>query len=267
MGPGHNPQKQIALKATIGSISMGQTANATGSTFIGLNISSISSGTFTINNITIKRCAISSIAAQAGSGGEPTNWVIEGNIINTLQLGSNTSPSDFKINNNVITGMIYYAIGAFISNNIFIASVSSSSVAFSGVKISTLQNNIFYGVSPEGAENSTFNNNITYSTKANPIPYGTNIGSGNKIDVNPGFVNFPEVGTGTFNYDHDFHLTTTSPGKNAGTDGTDIGIYGGVGFSETGEPSIPQIREFVIKNGVVAPNSRLNITIKAEAKN
>jgi hypothetical protein len=84
------------------------------------------------------------------------------------------------------------------------------------------------------------------------------------VDVDPMFTAYPG---GRFSYDHNFHLKTSSPGKNAGTDGTDIGIYGGMGFSETREPPIPIIRAFSIQNGVVAPNGKLSIKVRAEAKN
>jgi hypothetical protein len=272
IGPGHNPQKQVALKAEIGTITLGKTANSTGSTFIGLNINQInSSNSFTINDITIKRCYIGVIYSYGNSTSEPTNWVIENNIVtSTIYVSNNqnsTTANQFIINNNILTGVIYYANESFINNNIFISTVSSNANAFYLVRNCTMQNNIFYGVSPEGASNSTFNNNLSYSTTANPIPYGTNFGTANKVNVDPAFTDFPTAGAGTFNYDYDFHLQASSPGKNAGTDGKDMGVYGGVGFSESGEPAVPQIREFVIKNSVVAPNSKLNITIKAEAKN
>jgi hypothetical protein len=272
IGPGHNPQKQVALKAEIGTITLGKTAGATGSSFIGLNINQINStSSFTINDITIKRCYTGIIYSYGNSTSEPTNWVIENNIItSTLYVSNNqnsTTLNQFRINNNILTGIIYCANGSFINNNVFIATVSSSANAFYFVRNCTMQNNIFYGVSPEGASNSTFNNNLSYSTVANPIPYGTNFGTANKVNVDPVFTNFPATGDNTFKYEYDFHLQASSPGKNAGTDGKDLGVYGGAGFSESGEPAVPQIREFVIKNGVVAPESKLNISIKAEAKN
>ncbi|QHT69792.1 hypothetical protein GXP67_25675 [Rhodocytophaga rosea] len=272
IGPGHNPQKQVALKATLGTITLGKTAGATGSSFIGLIIYHINSASsFTINDITIKRCYITYIYSYGNNTTEPTNWVIENNIIvSNLQItnnANNTTPNQFQINNNIFTGIVYYAHTCFFNNNVFIATVSSNTDAFYVVKNCTFQNNIFYGVSPEGASNSTFNNNLTYSTTANPIPYGTNFGTANKVNADPVFTNFPAAGDNTFKYEYDFHLQASSPGKNAGTDGKDIGLYGGIGFSESGEPAVPQIREFVIKNSVIAPNSKLNISIKAEAKN
>jgi hypothetical protein len=147
-----------------------------------------------------------------------------------------------------------------ISNNIFIG----GSQSFYTTHNSLIQNNIFYGNNPLGAVNSTFNNNISYANTATALPYGTNSGNLNKVDVDPLFTTYPGGG---FSYDHDFHLKASSPGKNAGTDGTDIGLYGGTGFSETGEPPIPVVQIFSIQNGVVAPGGKLKVRISAEAKN
>jgi hypothetical protein len=67
----------------------------------------------------------------------------------------------------------------------------------------------------------------------------------------------------------DLTLKATSPGHNAGTDGKDIGLYGGVGTQNplTGCPSIPQITTMNILNTVIAPGGTLNVVIKAKSGN
>ncbi|MBK9319414.1 MAG: hypothetical protein IPM91_11710 [Bacteroidetes bacterium] len=67
-----------------------------------------------------------------------------------------------------------------------------------------------------------------------------------------------------FNISYDYHLQSSSPAKNAATDGTDIGVYGGMnGFSTVLEPLMtPIIRQFTISNPSIAPGGTLNINIQ-----
>lgn len=60
----------------------------------------------------------------------------------------------------------------------------------------------------------------------------------------------------------DYHLKGPF-GKNAGTDGTDIGIYGGTGFSDTGLPPYPQI---IIKNVPAQTDENGNLKIQVKIK-
>lgn len=64
-------------------------------------------------------------------------------------------------------------------------------------------------------------------------------------------------------------LKSTSPGHNAGTDGKDIGLYGGAGAQNplTGVPPIPLVTTMNINNVTVAPGGTLSVTIKAKSNN
>ncbi|MFT2007147.1 hypothetical protein ACMA1I_00595 [Pontibacter sp. 13R65] len=263
IGTGHKPKKELALISELTSVTIGvQNAAASGSALIGLKLSSVSTSNYGQKDIVIRRCYISNIVANGTTGGICTNWIIENNIFSSLQTSSNrTNVYNFLIRNNIITSYLYYTNACVINNNIFLGSQSPS---FSDVHYAIIQNNVFYGRSPQGANNSTLNNNISFNSTETAMPYGTNSGSNNKVNVDPKFITYSG---GTFNYEHNYNLQASSPGKAAGTDGTDIGIYGGMGFSETGEPPIPMVRAFSIQNGVVAPNGKLNVIIKAEAKN
>jgi hypothetical protein len=69
-----------------------------------------------------------------------------------------------------------------------------------------------------------------------------------------------------YSYMQDYHLKSTSPGKNAGTDGMDVGIYGGSSpFKEGALPVNPHIR---FKNVAGSTNSSgtLNIHFKVAAQ-
>jgi hypothetical protein len=261
-GPGHHPSKQFALRAYInGTVNLGAgLLSAGGSVIMGLDIAAITSSVAG-SNITLKRCKIGTLTIYGGTAAL-TNWVIESNIISNLAFYNGNYPFNFMIQNNIIDGRVTGGTGLFFTNNVFYGR-GTGAVA---VTNSTIQNNIFFVIAPTGATNSTFNNNITYKTGSNELPYGNNIGSGNIVNTDPQFINVNMDG-GPFSYDFDFHLKPTSPALGQGINGQDIGVYGGAGFSETGEPPIPKVSEFIIKNGVVAPGGKLSISVKAEAKN
>ncbi len=264
MGTGYNPRKEMALVSTLGKVVIdAQNGGASGTSLMGLWVNYITCPNYGQKDITIKRCKVENFITAFGStGGISTNWLIENCIFLYVQIPHGiTAVSNFIIRNNIIISNLNGTNSCVISNNLFLGSGN----AFNDVHYSSIQNNIFYGVTPKGAFNSTFNNNITFSGSDSALPYGTNNGSQNKVNVDPKFTKFT-AGVG-FNYEHDFRLQASSPGKNAGTDGTDIGLYGGIGYSETGEPPVPVVRSFVIQNGVVAPNGKLKIKVTAEARN
>jgi hypothetical protein len=72
---------------------------------------------------------------------------------------------------------------------------------------------------------SNFIKCITYLTDQDNLTFGSNQGFGN-ITGNPLFVNPKQVGI--FNDSADYSLQPTSPARNAGFDGTDIGPTGGL---------------------------------------
>jgi hypothetical protein len=138
----------------------------------------------------------------------------------------------------------------------------------------------------------TFNNNLSYlTTIADPAGYtpansfvntftgtggGSNFGGGNIVGQDPLYVsvsNFNDY-VATANY----RLQASSLGKNAGTDGTDLGIYGGSypfpsggapgsGYDTSPMPPIPQVTELNIQNATVPVNGTLNVNVKANINN
>jgi hypothetical protein len=254
VGPGHNPTGEMSLTANIRDVNI---AEASGSVFIGLVINRSLSFSRSVDNITVRRCRINRIESIYYTG---NNWMIENSIIGYFR-GSSTKSLNLVVKNCVISQSLNFIRSGIILNNLFLGSGGQS---FSGVDLSIIQNNIFYGTSPQGAENSAFNNNLTFQSTDNSLPYGTNTGHNNLVNIDPQFVLYTD---GSFSYDHDYHLRPGSPGIGAATDGGDIGIYGGTGFSETGEPPIPVVRQLSLENAVVAPGSSLTIFLQGEAKN
>jgi hypothetical protein len=176
----------------------------------------------------------------------------------------------FTIHNNIfeniyiqgVTGTTINMQNIKLKNNLFL---NRSSNTFITTNFLVLENNIFFKAEPQGCTNCAFNYNITYGNANNTIPGTGNVGTGNQVAVNPQFVNFPLAGA-PFAYTYDFSLKSTSTGKNAGTDGTDIGIMGGILPFEVGKnPPIPQMTELTIPatNTSVKQGGTLNMTFKA----
>ena len=232
------------------------------------------------------------------------NSIIVQNITISKNFIANYATGSVKINgypasgisffNNIIGGYCYLGNNPniFISNNIFYqnAKISNSNKASVSIK-----NNLFLGggVAIENVENAeisnnicigkysfnnvglcTFNNNLIYDLYNFPSPYelpfGTNIGSGNLINQDPAFLKRE----GDFSLTNNYGLQNSSPCKNTGTDGTDIGPSGGSypftnTFPLTAMPSIPVITQMQINGASAVPfgNSNINVTVKAKKQN
>ena len=274
IGAGYNPPTQFGLNSQLTSITLSQISpgtSAAGSKITGFKINSI---TWTFNavldNITIERCEVTSSIAMANANS--SGWVIQHNILWSVSIGNN---SNCVIRNNIIEGPISISNepSVLITNNIF-TYVSISGNAFSNVQHAVIANNIFYkSRTPQGAQFCTFNNNITYQTSNDTLPYGNNSGSGNLITVDPMFSNAPNAG---FDYMYDYRLATGSQGIGSGTDNTNIGIYGStIPFPLGGPaphltsppPAVPQVIEFDLLNANLSQGDPLQFHIKARKQN
>ncbi len=199
-------------------------------------------------------CAVS-------AGGTLTSSIISNNIF--LQA-SNT------IFNSNVSSLI-------ITNNNFLGGNNVSGSRFLSGKLTDaiVSNNIFHGCAPNSStgsfERNVFTNNLSFGTTNNALPpAGTgvgNTGSNNLINLDPLFVNAPynTAYAGTMN----FNLQAASPAKNAGSDGTDIGITGGAYPITTGNILLGPTAAPVIMSfnpaAMVPQNQPVKTNIKAKA--
>jgi len=270
IGVGHNPDSTNATGPTIIGASVGTYSylitGASGGSLIGVKLSgSIDFGTSSANanvsNYTVGRFNITGAISSYSSA--PYNNVFYENIIGGIINLDNAQSNAFY--NNIIAGNLnYIGIGNIFKNNDFIA----GSYAFNlNVVNSTFMNNIFRSSSNtfySTVTNNVFNNNLFVENIT--FPSGTNIGSNNIVNqtVTSIFVN---QNSATFAYTQDYHLQTGCPGKNAGTDGTDIGIYGGSFPWKTGSlPYNPHV-QYQLINGNTNPDGTLPVNIKVGAQN
>lgn len=232
------------------------------------------SSTGEMNNILIERCLFDAgIVGFYGSGNYNNDTIRNcvfygfGQYTAGIHLGSSAIKNNVHIHNNVFSyAQIYQATNAssvFVRNNIF---VNRTSGVFSAMNNLVIENNIFYGAYPTGCTGCAFTKNIGYLCP--DMPGTGNIGSGNLNNTDPQFVNYPLLG-GAFSWSHDYHLQATSPGINAGTDGSDIGIYGGMLPYELGaNPRFPQMMTLTLPNGSSVPaGGTLNVHFTARKQN
>lgn len=216
-----------------------------------------------VNNLTIKRCKINGDFNVRGDQSNPSlNLCLVGNVfVGNIRLGN---VQNGLLSNNIIVKTFVYSNGNLISNNVIMGHMQGydQKYLFNG-NSNTLNNNIFFmtfdAALPQGS-NNFFNNNVYVHSNPN---YGTaSTNSGNYVGVPRDSIFINQTGN-SFSYEHDFHLQ--SPTSYIGTDGTQVGIYGGAyPYKEGAVPSNPHIQEENI--APTATGGQLNVQIKAAAQ-
>lgn len=279
IGAGYNPENQYQYPTTFTKIYLNDegSSSASGTTLIGIKSSGGLNNQNMIDNISIFYCDLS-IYVGVKEGIYPTpmeanNWIIRNNILRSIDAG--VYAKNFIISNNIIPKSIdsFQDPSIIISNNLFMNSYFGTALQY--MRFSTFINNIFYGTSVSReyclAEFCTFNNNLSYLGDFTEFIPGecNNTGNNNLENIDP---QFNSVASTTFSFDYDYRLQDSSPCKNAGIDGTDIGITGGAypwpqkadgTLNLTGMPPIPQIIEMYVLNPVVPANGTLSVKVKA----
>ena len=213
----------------------------------------------TINNISIAYSKISNnINLGTNSASYTNNFV----LIRSVVIGdiNFTRATNAAVYNSIIQGRITNSNGILYENNILFYSFSLYGYCTITGDNNIIKNNIFFknettsGVGGNG--NQLFNNLFTATTPSFGVSYTA---SGNYYPVNIDSV-FVNNNIYTFDYSKNYHLK--HPDTYIGTDGTQIGIYGGTfPYKEGAVPSNPHIQ---LKN--VAPTSDSNGQLQIEFK-
>jgi len=235
------------------------------SVFISLKISNISNSNSS-KGIRIERCWFVSVI----SGTVMEGWILINNIFNwSFTLGN--GPSNTFANN------LFSNQGSSVShlissddntnlfvNNLFLGFINASdnNVSFQTFTNGTFSNNIFYGLTLESCSNCVFNNNLTFNTLNGNIPAATNL-----LDTDPGFVNVLGTNGASALVCSDFNLDVGSAAIGAGTNGEDLGIFGGTNALEDiliGLPPSPFITSFLLNNPLLENTTKLKFNVNAE---
>lgn len=275
-GAGHNPDSTIATKRTYLSGNIYLKTGADNSFLQGFYLTGdIIFGTSTsdqvVNNIYISRCNISSLYLSFDGSTATTSSNIS--IRESILRGNNINggyASNVVITNSIIQGVVQYFNNLLFTNNIMMRAFCGGG-PFYNINTSTFQNNIIktthdnwncggnyleYGCSSNYFENNIFSYGYTF-------PDGSSTGSGNWTSVDLSAVLISQSGL-AFDYAQDYHLI--SPSTYLGTDGTQVGIYGGVyQFKEGSVPQNPHVISKTIQQST-DNSGNLNINVKVKAQ-
>lgn len=275
IGGGHNPDYSPYNSSMTNLIFAN---GATGSVIKGLKIAYISaSSSVIVNDVLISGCYIeSSLPFNLSSGITLNNWVFEGNVISSIaaQIELAYSGANWIFRNNFLqafsTSVFFTSIsdGTLFDHNILYqyganfntlaASTNGSGVIFRN-NIMLTNGSSVSSTLINGAGSSTFQNNLTWGISSS-FP---DLGVSNITDVNP---NFADVSGGyLFNYVSDYNLLSSSQGIDAATDGTDIGLYGGIfNFSQRGfDAGTPRVEDFTLTTPSAPAGGTITIHLKA----
>lgn len=218
-----------------------------------------------VNNVVIKRCKVNAGTEVLGGFTNPSqNLSLIGNVlIGAVYLGN---AQIVLVSNNILYSGIDATNGNIISNNIFLNMLGNGSYENFRGDNNTLSNNIIvscgvYGVTTGSYVGNIFKNNLFTCT----VP-----GFGTTPTLISNYIGVAQTGifinqTGiAFDYTHNYHLQ--NPTTYLGSDGTQIGIYGGIFPYKDG--AVPCNPHFQIKS--IAPQTNtsgeLNIQIQVEAQ-
>jgi len=180
---------------------------------------------------------------------------VEDNVVNTSVMGDGVTHINILIRKNVIYGYMEYIYNANLFNNVFLQNGASIQANVN----CNFANNIFYiSYSPTSFGNQgTFTNNL-FTTDYN-LP-------GNKVQaIGSIFTNYT-VGA-VWNLTQNFRLKAGCIGIKAGSDSTDVGIYGtSAPFKTSGLPFNPHIQSVSIPTAT-GPDGKLTISITVAAQN
>ncbi|RYY99059.1 MAG: hypothetical protein EOO11_06225 [Chitinophagaceae bacterium] len=265
IGPGHNPQKQAPLKAQFDYLSIGSSNVKVAGIICNYLLSSAGG----LTNVTVSRNRIDYYMYL--NSGNCNNWIIESNVLGYLYNGNsftaqNNNFYNFYFENNVFNGHLadnWYAgttYNLYFNNCVFLKKSGGQDYHAYYWKGATYNNCVFYGKNPTpaGSYSVTFFNCLSYGAANNGFP-GT--GSGNIENQDPLFTAYNGSG---FAYADNYALQAGSPGKSAGLDGADLGLFGGTYlWNQYGMPKLPYISEFGISNNQVSAGGSLNINFKS----
>jgi hypothetical protein len=272
-GVGHHPDSTNATYATTltGTISIFNTGSNGSFTGVYLN-GTFRFGTTAANqavvNYSIERCNVTDLYLGYNPSivGAASNINVRENIVRSTIRGCNAQFVNFE--NNLIQGSLQFLNGnVLVRNNTFIGGTGCPSYCLTDLTNVTLESNVFMNngscanITINGLNSCIFTKNVFNANYT--FPFGTNIGSGNMVNI-PATGFFVNETNYVIEYTDDLHLA--SPALYLGVDGNQAGIYGGYSpFKPGSVPINPHISTKVIAPQTT-PTGDLNINITVGAQ-
>jgi hypothetical protein len=256
IGIGHKAGNNNAEGNTIITGNLFFEAGADNSMLTGVQLTGnviIGTASDAVNTILVRYCNVNSIQVQNSSCRDIR---INQNYIRNIPFGGN---STIHFSNNIIHS-IHDVNGGTIDHNIIVRYsfhpkdyASAYPRAFVNVSNSNIRNNIFLSNNTIDGGGNIISNNLALATLGNNC---ITVTDWNDVFVGP---------TNGVDPASNYALKGTE-GKNAATDGTDVGIYGGTtGFSDSALPPGPRITAKKVAGQTDADgNLRVEIKVSAE---
>ena len=211
---------------------------------------------FYTSNITVTRCNISNSCNWTSSYAISNIRLLE-NIFGGAVNASQSFPTSCLISNNIFFSYISNFQACTFKNNIFI----HVSQPYQSTSSCLFENNIFLINANLSGGSNLFNNNLFVEVSSGLS------GSGNIYNQSLSTIFMNYTASTAWDKSQNFHLKIGCPGISAGSDGTDIGIYGGTlsPFKDGGIPYNPHYQSISI-GGTTNSSGKLpvNITVKAQ---
>ena len=280
IGVGYHPDSTSATYYTRINNACTLQSNSDSTTLTGIHFaSSINIGSSNqppVIGVTISRCQIlGSIILQYTNAEEKIDATISECIIDGAidgNLGSNV-----HIEKCIIRGTVTDLVSSYIDRCILTLGTSSyswgQSSNYNNISNCLIRNSVHaytryasinfdrWTCTNNSFTNNIFNGSITF-------PNATNSGSDNLmgVDLTTVFDSIVDP-LSTFAFEHDFHLKAGSPAIGTGSNGTDIGIYGGDDpFKEGGLPNTPHIRRAKVADEAIEGKLSIEVTVGAQSK-
>ncbi|GHU72573.1 hypothetical protein FACS189413_15840 [Bacteroidia bacterium] len=197
-----------------------------------------------VDGLIVKNCKINGAVDFYASATDFSNNILLTNcVLGSLNFSSYTS--NVLVTNCIIQGTINSSTNNLFANNLMLVSNRAFN---SGNYGNTIRNNIFIGTNPVSYSSSETVQNNLFLASGTPNYGTTPINTdGNYFDAVLGFpVNtiFVNQTGNAFNFEHNYHLLPAVLTQYLGTDGTQVGIYGGYHPVKEGWiPSSPHIQK------------------------
>lgn len=273
VGTGHYPDSTIATNTTMINTIRFLTGSG-GSSIEGCIIYNLYIGyaaTQNIQGFSVKRCSVGLFRLGFDNVSTFENIILTDNVFTAYFNFREGYTTNILITRNIFnasgSSSNIFGRGLLFSNNIIYCYYSS---ALASLTECVLENNIIIGcnyntitaISYLGSTNCQYANNLFIPNVSN---WGTNTQI-NSILGQTTATTFVNANTSGFLYGHNYHLLSTSPGKNYGTDGTDAGIYGTSSpYKDGAMPFNPHIMSKSI-SGQTTLSGALNVNISVSAQ-
>jgi len=229
-----------------------------------------------VSSYFVSRCNLSTLyLSNNGTDTTTSTFLFRENIIRGHVYGGH---SNANFSNNIFDGQLNCFYGATFLHNDFLWGGNKTLNSY--VKNSTFSNNIFKVSCVAHYGHYTIyctDNNYYYNLFTGVLgfyddyfggcfAYDNGFGniSGNHENVPDSQIYTSQSGD-AYNIHDNYHLITGSPGIHGGSDGTDVGIYGGEPFKDGMLPVNPHI-QFKYVAGSTSPGGTLNIHFKVAAQ-